>query len=77
MVRVDPAEVGCDEGAEVPALGAVAGVAEPAHQLGECARHPAAAPAWLGDRTGEPEPRQRRDDQVERLTWVGTMASSG
>ena len=58
MVGIGAAEVGRDEGAEVPALGAVALVPEPGHQFGECARDPPAAPAGLGDGTGEPEPGQ-------------------
>ena len=66
MLGVDPAEVGCDKGAVVAALGAVALVAEPAHQLGERTRDPPTGPSGLGDRAGEPEPGQRGDDQVER-----------
>ena len=63
---LDPAEVGRDEGAVVTALGAVAVVPEPAHQLGERTRDPLAGPSGLGHRAGEPDPRQRGDDQVER-----------
>ena len=74
-VGIHPAEIGRHERAEVAALGAVPLVAESAHQLGQCAGHPAARPAGLGDGTGEAESGQRRDHQVERVGRVTAVGA--
>src|ERR1035438_4765277 len=66
VLGIHPAEVGSDEGPEVPTLGAIALIAEPSHQRGESRRDAPAPPAGPGDRPGEAKPRQRRDDQVKR-----------
>jgi hypothetical protein len=59
-----------DEGAYVPALHAVAAVAEPVHQLGQRGGGAAIRPAGLGQRSGEAVAGQRRDDQMEGVGWV-------
>ena len=67
------AEVGRDEGAEVPALRAVALVAEAAHQRDPGRRRALRAPAPVLQRGREPEPRERRDDQVEGDRGIGAV----
>ena len=62
-----------DEGAHVPALHAVAVVAEPVHQLGQRGGGAAVRPAGLGQRTGESVAGQRRDHQVEGVGRVAAV----
>jgi len=52
-VRNQAADRRGDEGAHVPALHAVAVIAEPRHQLGQRGRGTAVGPAGLGQRSGE------------------------
>ena len=73
VLRVDPAEVRCDERSEVAALRAVALVPQPAHQLGERPGDPVAVPTRLTGRPGEPEARQRRDNQVKGVCRVAPV----
>ena len=68
-----PADERGDEGAHVPALHAVAVVAEPVHQLGQRGGGAAVRPAGLGQRTGESVAGQRRDDQVEGVGGVAAV----
>ena len=72
--RVDP-EVAGDAPADVIAMGAVALVAQPAHQLDHRAGGARALPAWLGDGRREPESGQRRDHDVERVPRIGAVGA--
>jgi hypothetical protein len=60
-------------GALVAALGDVAGIAEPVHQLRPGARDPAGIPADLGRLGGEAVAGQRRDDKVERVPGASAV----
>jgi hypothetical protein len=62
-----------DGGAEVTALGDVAGVAEAVHQLGPRACGAAGAPAELGRLPGEAVARQGRQHQVESVLGGATV----
>ena len=66
-----------DVGAQVAALGDVAGVAEAAHQLRPRARDAAGVPADLGRLGGEAVARQRRQHQVEGVRWPFRRGRSG
>jgi hypothetical protein len=69
-----PAKLRGDCGTDVAALGAVAVVAQPPHQRRPRLGDPRGAPPGVGGRSGEAEPRQRRDHQVE---GVGRVAPVG
>jgi hypothetical protein len=67
-VGVLDGECGTDLGSPVPALGAVARVAEPAHQLIPGIRNALGGPARVRRLTAEPEPWQRGAHHMERVT---------
>jgi hypothetical protein len=70
---VHPGEGEGDQGADVPALGGVAVVAEAAHQLRPGAGDPGEVPAGLPGGAGEPVSGDGRDDQVERVGGVAAV----
>ena len=61
------------DGAVVAALGAVAVVAQPGHELDEGAGHPVDGPAGAGEGCREGEPGDGGDDQVERAPRVAAV----
>jgi hypothetical protein len=65
--------VGGDDRPPVPALDAVALVAEPVGDLSEGSGDPPRVPARLRRRAGEPVAGQRRHHQVERVGRVGRI----
>src|SRR5262247_2518922 len=52
---------------------AIALIAQPLHQLGPSPGGALRAPAYVGGRAGEAEARKRRNDQIERVSWVAAM----
>ena len=60
---------------DIAAVGAVALVPEAAHQLHPCLRGTRELPAGVGERAGEPEPGERRNDHVERICRVASVGS--
>ena len=65
--------VGGDDRPPVPALDAVAPVAEPVGDLSEGGGDPPGVPARLRGRAGEPVAGQRRYHQVERVGRIGRV----
>src|SRR6476659_2139967 len=73
VCSVGRAEPPAHSGADVPAVGAVSGIAQSSHQFGECGSCPAHLPAWLPDGCREPKAGERRDDEVKRVARIATV----